>query len=180
MTGYACHCYVLDQAALIINDKERFMINLGGDLGRAIGTLVGEGIQGQNGNPLGSLLATLAEDDEEKGTNMLKSLLEMVQTSGGISSVIDIFSSNGLGDKARSWVGMGPNDEIQPDQIQRIFGGSGIARVASALGVDSGSASSLVASLLPELVNQVTPEGTLSGLQDQLISRGLAILGKLG
>lgn len=156
------------------------MMNLGGELGRAIGTLVGEGISGQGDNPLGSLLAALAEDDEEKGTNMLKSLLEMVQTSGGISSVIDLFSSNGLGDQARSWVGIGPNDEIRPDQIQRVFGGSGIARVASALGVDSGRASSLVASLLPELVNQITPEGAVSGLQDQLVSRGLAILGKLG
>lgn len=156
------------------------MVNLGGNLGRAIGTLVGEGLSSKDGNPLSSLLEGLSDADEVMQTNMLKSLLEMVQTSGGISSVIDLFSRNGLGDEARSWVGIGPNDEIQPDQIQRVFGGSGIARVASALGVDSAKAGSLVSSLLPELVNQITPEGTVSGLQDQLVSRGLAILGKLG
>ncbi|MBN2586364.1 MAG: DUF937 domain-containing protein [Candidatus Fermentibacteraceae bacterium] len=153
------------------------MVNLGGNLGKALGSLVGGALSGKDGNPLGSLLGSLGGDDEEKETNMLASVLELVQKSGGVTSVIEMFSSNGLGQKAQSWVGGGPNEDLEPEQVQQVFGGSLIGKVASALGVNSGQASSVVAKLLPEVVNQITPKGEVSGEQDNLISKGLSLLG---
>jgi uncharacterized protein YidB (DUF937 family) len=153
------------------------MVNLGGNLGKALGSLVGGALSGKDGNPLGSLLGNLGGDDEEKETNMLASVLELVQKSGGVTSVIEMFSSNGLGQKAQSWVGGGPNEALEPDQVQQVFGGSLIGKVASVLGVNSGQASSVVAKLLPEVVNQITPKGEVSGVQDDLISRGISLLG---
>lgn len=154
------------------------MENLGGNLGKALGTLVGGGLSENASNPLNGLLKGLADDDEEKETGMLASVLELVLKSGGVSSVIEMFSRKGLGQKAESWIGVGPNEDLEPDQVQRVFGDSDIGRIASALGVDPRQASSLVAKLLPEVVNQITPRGEVSGEQDNLVSMGLSLLGK--
>ncbi len=153
------------------------MVDLGGDLGRVLGALVGGGLSGSSDNPLGKLLGGLSEGDDDTGTNMLKSVLELVQKSGGINSVLELFSMNGLGEKAETWVSDGPNDDLGPEQVQQVFGDSFIGRVASQLGVDTGRASSVMATLLPELVNQITPRGHVSGEQDDLISKGLSLLG---
>lgn len=156
------------------------MANLGRDLGRALGTLVGGGLSDRVDNPLGRLLDALGGGDLDRESDMLKSVLELVKGSGGLGGLLALFGMSGLDGKARSWVGGGENEEIQPDDVRGVFGDSAISRIASQLGMGTGEASSLVAKLLPEVVNQVTPKGEVSGQQDDLISRGLSMLGGIG
>ncbi|OPL19288.1 MAG: hypothetical protein AVO35_11110 [Candidatus Aegiribacteria sp. MLS_C] len=156
------------------------MVTLGRDLGKALGTLVGGGLSGSGKNPLGSLLDGLGGGDQDRESDMLKSVLELVKGSGGLGGLLALFDRSGLAEKAQSWVSSGPNEEIEPNEVRGVFGDSAIGRIASQLGLGTGETSSLLAKILPEVVNQVTPKGETSGEQDDLISRGLSLLGGPG
>jgi uncharacterized protein YidB (DUF937 family) len=83
------------------------------------------------------------------------------QQSGGIGGLVQAFSQNGMAEQAQSWVGTGENMPISPDQVQNVLGGDMIANLASQVGVPPEMASSLVAQVLPMLINQLTPNGTV-------------------
>jgi uncharacterized protein YidB (DUF937 family) len=72
-------------------------------------------------------------------------------------------------------VGTGANMAISGDHVQQVFGTSSIGTIASQLGPSQGQASSAIAQLLPELVNQMT-QGQVPGNHQDLLSQGLALL----
>ena len=65
---------------------------------------------------------------------------------------------------------------ISGDQLQQVLGSSSIGNVASQLGMSHGQASSALAQILPELINQLTPSGQLPDNHADLLSQGLAML----
>lgn len=73
-------------------------------------------------------------------------------------------------------MGTGANMAISGDHVQQVFGASSIGTIASQLGPSQGQASSAIAQLLPELVNQMTPQGQVPGNHQDLLSQGLALL----
>jgi uncharacterized protein YidB (DUF937 family) len=75
-----------------------------------------------------------------------------------------------------SWVGTDSNIGVSADQVQQVFGGSALSNLATQFGAPQGQASSLLAKILPELVNQLTPEGQIPENQGDLISQALALL----
>jgi uncharacterized protein YidB (DUF937 family) len=83
------------------------------------------------------------------------------QHSGGIEGIVQAFSQNGMAEQAQSWVGTGENMPISPDQIQNVLGGDMIANLASQVGIPPEMASSMVAQVLPMLINQLTPNGAV-------------------
>jgi uncharacterized protein YidB (DUF937 family) len=153
------------------------MVNIGRDLGKALGTLVGKGLSGSGDNPLEIVLNGLGGEDQDRKSDMLKSVLELVQESGGLGGLITLFDKSGFAGKAQSWVSGNPNEDIAPEQVQSALGDSTVTRIASQLGMDTGGASTLLSKLLPEVVNQITPRGEVTGEQDDLVSRGLSLLG---
>ncbi len=98
---------------------------------------------------------------------------------GGLSGIIGKLTSGGLGNQANSWVGTGPNMDVHPDQLEAALGTDTVAQVASEAGVSHDQAKSGLAALLPKLINQATPGGTVPGM-DQIggLLKGLD-LGKL-
>ena len=97
---------------------------------------------------------------------------------GGLGALVAAFQGQGLGDVVGSWVGGGPNKAIAPDQLSNVLGPDMLAQFAKMAGIDAGDAGPVLASVLPGLVNQVTPsgrvpdagglEGMLGGLLGQL------------
>lgn len=156
------------------------MVDLGRDLGKALGTLIGGGLSESGDNQLENLLESLGSGDRNRQSTMLKSVLELVQDSGGLSGLLENLNRNGLADEAVSWVGTGPNRQIGSEQIRTVLGDPTIEGIASRLGIDSLQTSSILSKLLPEVVNQITPKGEVSGEEDDLISRGLSLLGGRG
>ncbi len=70
------------------------------------------------------------------------------------------FSRAGYGQQADSWVGSGQNMPISPDVLGQIFGQGQIQQMGRQFGVEDPSvASGGLAALLPELINQLTPQG---------------------
>ena len=86
------------------------------------------------------------------------------------------FVQGGLSQQADSWVGTGQNMNISADQLQQIFGSSTISDLASRLGMSEQQAGSEMAQVLPEVINQLTPEGQVPENSDEEISHGLSAL----
>ena len=106
-----------------------------------------------------------------------KALLEMVMgllkgsESGGLEGMTRNFNANGLGDIMSSWIGKGENLPISPEQILQVLGSGQLQQMASNLGVSSEEASSGLAEMLPQIVDQLTPDGSLPS--EDLLNQGL-------
>ena len=88
------------------------------------------------------------------------------------------FQEKGLGGVASSWVGTGSNLPISASQIASVLGSGQVADIASKLGVTSGDASGQLASLLPQVVDKLTPGGEID---EGAMGKGMDLLkGLLG
>ncbi|MES2584228.1 MAG: YidB family protein [Pseudomonadota bacterium] len=58
-------------------------------------------------------------------------------------------------------MGKGDNLPISADQIASAFGSGPLANIASQLGLDPAQVSGQLAQMLPGLIDQLTPHGTL-------------------
>ena len=65
---------------------------------------------------------------------------------------------------------------ISADQLQQIFGSSTMRDLASQLGMPQEQAGSTMAQVLPELINQLTPQGQVPANGDDEIAEGLSML----
>jgi uncharacterized protein YidB (DUF937 family) len=107
-------------------------------------------------NPLGAALASLLEKN------------------GGIQGLMAKFSQGGLGDVFSSWVGLGENKSISPDQINSLLGSDQIGSIAKGLGIDPALASGFLADHLPKIIDKLTPSGQVEAGADD--AKGLASL----
>ena len=107
-------------------------------------------------------------------------VLEMIQNHpGGISGLVQAFHSNGLGGVVNSWIGTGPNQSITPEQIQQVLGSGPLQGVAQKLGVSPEQASSTLSQLLPQVMNHLTPNGSVPE-HSNLLQMGESLLASLG
>jgi uncharacterized protein YidB (DUF937 family) len=60
--------------------------------------------------------------------------------------------------------------------MTQVFGESGLGNLATQFGVSQGQAGSMLSQILPELVNQLTPNGQIPENHNDLISQGLDLL----
>ena len=149
---------------------------LDGILGDVMGSVMGGSKTEQSQNPLGGVLSGLAGGNATQGGNLLAAAMGMLQQNGGLPAVLDKFRGAGLAGQADSWVSTGPNAAVSADQLQQIFGASALGNVASQLGMTSNQAGSAMARILPELINQLTPEGTIPEDHSDLLAKGQAML----
>ena len=81
--------------------------------------------------------------------------------SGGLGNIIKELQDNGHGRAAQSWVGTGPNEEIAPKDLANALGSDTLNTLSKQTGL---SVDELLAGLsqhLPDLVDQLTPNGRL-------------------
>ena len=98
--------------------------------------------------------------------------------TGGLAGLVQTFAGKGLGDVIGSWIGTGENQPISADQIQHVFGKEQLQGIAEKLGVSSQEASGGLAELLPQIIDKLTPQGSIP--QGGLLEQGLGLLkGKL-
>jgi uncharacterized protein YidB (DUF937 family) len=80
---------------------------------------------------------------------------------GGLSALVQQFQANGLGSTINSWVSTGPNQPINAQQIQQALGSDKIKQIAARIGLDPNVVSQKLSTLLPQIVNHLTPNGQL-------------------
>jgi uncharacterized protein YidB (DUF937 family) len=103
--------------------------------------------------------------------------------NGGLQGLMAKFTQGGLGDIFSSWIGMGENKAISPEQVQQALGADQIQDIASKMGVDPAQASGFLSEHLPKIVDKLSPSGEIDDTADH--SAGLSamlpsLLAKLG
>ena len=81
--------------------------------------------------------------------------------SGGLGDLLRQFQQNGQGEVANSWVGKGPNTPISPDDLGRALGADQLNALAAQSGLSRDELLAGLSQQLPEVIDQLTPDGRL-------------------
>lgn len=130
---------------------------------------------------LDQVVGALAGGESSGGSTLLQTVLQLVNNpqTGGLEGLIRSFQQGGLGDVVNSWVANGQNLPVSGEQVGNVLGGSALHDLAAQLGVSPQQASGSLASVLPQLIDQLTPNGQLPQGGD-LLNQGLDLLKKGG
>jgi uncharacterized protein YidB (DUF937 family) len=144
-----------------------------------VGSVFGSNPRGSQHNSLGEILGDSGSVPIERGI-LLSAALRFVQRNGGIDAILGRLRQSGLAAEADSWVGTGPNLPISPARLEQVFGATGLDQRATPLDPSADHAGPPLSQILPELVNQFTPQGELPANHAALVAKGLAILSAAG
>ena len=124
--------------------------------GGGLGDLLKGGLGGTLAGGLGGLLAGGAAG------NIL---------SGGLNDLLKQFQESGQGEVAKTWVGTGPNASIEPGDLGKALGADQIATLMEHTGLSRNDLLAGLSRQLPDVVNQLTPEGRVP--TEQELSRSI-------
>jgi uncharacterized protein YidB (DUF937 family) len=106
---------------------------------------------------------------QQAGSNPLLQIAQAVlQQQGGLDGLLSKLQQGGLAEQAASWVGTGANLPVSGQQLDEALGHGHLAELASQFGLSGNQASSGLASMLPQLIDQITPHGNTAGAGDLL------------
>ena len=132
----------------------------GGVLGQVLGSVLGGGMgnnvgmnqfpQSQSGfGGKGMLMAAL-----------LPIALMFIQRNGGLSGAFNKIQNMGFGHQANSWMSAEQsNQPLDANDINQLFDNNELAQVAAQTGVDQSEVRQSMAELLPQLFDNLTPNG---------------------
>jgi uncharacterized protein YidB (DUF937 family) len=128
---------------------------------------------------LDSLLGGMMSGGTQQGQSPLMQLaLQMIQQNGGLPGIMAKLQQAGLGDHAKSWVGTGQNMPVSGDQLSKALGGADVGALAQQLGLSHGEASSGLAAMLPQIIDQMTPHGQVPSDHGDMLAQAMAMLNR--
>lgn len=128
---------------------------------------------------LDSILGSVMGGGQQGGSNPLVQIaMQMLTQQGangqsGLSDLVSKFQQGGLGQIADSWVGTGENMPVSPDQISQVLGSGKLAEIANQFGLSQDDVAGGLSKILPDMVNQATPNGQMPDSTD-FISNALS------
>lgn len=129
---------------------------------------------------LDSVVGSLAAGNTQGGNGLLDVVMQLIQNQpGGLAGLVQSLQQGGLAEVVSSWVSTGQNMPVSAQQVASALGGDQLQNIAAQLGVSPEQASGSLADLLPQVVDQLTPNGQLPEGGD-LLTQGLAMLKKGG
>jgi uncharacterized protein YidB (DUF937 family) len=153
-----------------------------GMVGNLLGAVGGNNAGGQSaglGGLLGGVMGMLGGGQNQQTNPQAASALDNLNNGSGLGGLQQILEKAGLGEHMKSWVGTGENMPVSPEQLGQALDQDGkLTHLAQASGMSKEDTSSALASLLPHIVNAVTPNGQapeggldLSSLVKQFIAK---------
>ena len=129
-----------------------------------------------------AMLGVLAYQNREKIGDMIRGAGDrnlndpqggiLDQLSKGVSGtalgdILDRFRGAGAGSKVDSWVGTGPNDPIQPSDVEAAIDEDTLTSLSMQTGLSREELLNRITRDLPEAVNKMTPSGEMPPQQTQ-------------
>lgn len=113
--------------------------------------------------------------------SMLQAGMGLIEQFGGIQGLIAKLKEGGLASEVQSWLSDGANQAVSGDKLQEVLGSDKIQALAGKFGLDPSTLSSGLANILPQLINKVSPGGSVSEDHAGLLKEGLSgLTGLLG
>ncbi len=144
-----------------------------GILDGLIGGMLG-GMQGSGGTLAG------AGPGATQQNPLVLIALQLLQQNGGLQGVLSKFQQAGYGAQADSWVSTGQNMPISADAISQTLGHGPLGQIAQQLGMSQGDTAGGLASVLPQLIDRMTPQGQVPADHQDVVAQTLALLQKRG
>ena len=189
----------------VLSNQQGSQSGLGGMLGGALGSIMNGGRQNSEGGlgGLGSMLGGHNQQNQSMSQDILGGMFgsmgglagsggnagllaallpmafQLIQSQGGLSGLAAKFQNAGMGDQLNSWVGTGANQAIHGEDVAQVMGSATIAQLAQQLGLPQEEVSSGLAEVLPEIVNQMTPQGNVPDDHHQTLDQSLAALTRM-
>lgn len=104
-----------------------------------------------------------APPDNSVQSALMQHVLGMVLSheSGGLQGLLDKLKSGGLQSAVASWISTGANQPVTGAQIQAALGDKLTEQLATKFGISPDQAAQYLSQILPEVVNHLTPNGTV-------------------
>jgi uncharacterized protein YidB (DUF937 family) len=80
---------------------------------------------------------------------------------GGLNDLVDRFKQSGRGDLADSWVGTGPNKEVEPRELEQAIGPDVLQTLEKQTGLSRDEILARLSRELPNAVDKYTPDGRI-------------------
>jgi uncharacterized protein YidB (DUF937 family) len=80
---------------------------------------------------------------------------------GGLSGLVNKLSAAGAGPQVNSWVGAGQNQPIDPTHLGQALGPDVLSQLSARTGLTQQQLIQQLSQVLPQLVNNLTPNGRL-------------------
>jgi len=95
-------------------------------------------------------------------------MLSNGSSAGGLGGLVQQFEQGGMGNVIGSWISSGQNLPISADQLSSVLGSGVLSGLAQQTGLSHGDLAGQLSQLLPQLIDQATPEGQMpaGGLGD--------------
>ncbi len=139
---------------------------LDGLIGSVIGNMMG-----------GAGAAPGAAPGAGAGANPLLNIaFQLMQQQGGLQGLLGTLSQGGMQQQADSWVSQGQNQGVSGDLLKSVLGSGVLGNLGAQHGMNANEVSSGLASILPELINQMTPQGNVPHNANDMISQAMGML----
>jgi uncharacterized protein YidB (DUF937 family) len=89
----------------------------------------------------------------------LRGVQAAIDQHGGIAGLLQKLREGGLGSVVDSWVGTGPNQPVEPQQLGAALGPDTVNQLSASSGIDIGQLLPMLAAFLPMVINHLTPTG---------------------
>jgi len=122
-------------------------------------------------------MAGVAGNQQDQHATALSAIISYVNSPqvGGVAGLEKMFQQGGLGSVFSSWVSSGQSLPISADQLQSVLHSGAFQAAAQKAGLNPDQLSGMMSTLLPHLVDKLSPNGQLAdGSSLQSILKGLA------
>lgn len=80
---------------------------------------------------------------------------------GGLAGLVQTFREKGFGDVVNSWISRERNQPVTAAQIESVLGNERVQALAAKLGVSTSTIATGLATVLPQVIDKLTPDGTV-------------------
>ena len=115
------------------------------------------------------------------GGDPMAGLAGALSSGGGLDGLVSQLRGAGLGDAVDSWIGTGPNQPVDPQQLGAALGDDTVQQLSAGTGLDIATLLPMLAAFLPQIIDMLTPNGSVpdGGLDGAVASGGIPDLGGL-
>jgi uncharacterized protein YidB (DUF937 family) len=108
-------------------------------------------------------MAGVGAQQQDQHCTALTAIMNYVNSPqvGGIAGLQKMFQQGGLGSVMSSWVGSGQNQPVSADQLQNVLHSGALQAAAQKCGIDPTQLTGMMSTLLPHLVDKLTPNGQI-------------------
>ncbi|QND60616.1 YidB family protein [Mesorhizobium huakuii] len=122
----------------------------------------------QNREKIGDLIRGAGNTDPNNPQGGLLDQVSKNVSGTGFGDILDRFRNAGAGSKVDSWVSSGPNQPIEPKDVETAIDEDTLTSLSMQTGLSRDELIARITKDLPEAVDKLTPRGELPAASDEI------------